>query len=470
MNQYIEFFHEYYPLFAILAAVATVLGVAFTIYKTAHDRQVKALLEQLREKDHEIAQKNQEIAELKRTGHEELRLVNEQLQEQLEQARKDLQTERSNQAAAETAWRTEVSALREQGDRLRQTTESLTETLEAARGELAARDRTDRAQVTLMKKAMRLQGKVWERKILQSAPSFRQLGQRHVAIISVHNLKGGVGKTTVTAHLGAALSAQGYHVLLVDLDLQGSLSSLFMNESALVQLKEEGRLLQNFLLNVAERRKANLLECCIPIFNGQSAIIPSADSMAYAELNLTMQWLLRRGKRDTRFLLRKALQLKGVARRFDIILLDCPPVMNTCCVNALAASDYVLIPVLPSRKATERVPLLLERLQSLHRVINPELQVIGVFLNRTHGAQLTAWERDLWADMLEHAKTQWKLPVPAFETFLRQTTEVRDNEAEFSPPPSGSELHTTFTRLVAELEERLPRDCCRTADAPRGFE
>src|SRR5262249_33089933 len=68
-------------------------------------------------------------------------------------------------------------------------------------------------------------------------------------------LKGGVGKTTVTAQLGAALSA-------------------------LVQRSEEGRLLQHFL----------------PIFDGKSAIVPNADSMAYAELNLTMQWLLRLGR------------------------------------------------------------------------------------------------------------------------------------------------------------------------------
>jgi cellulose biosynthesis protein BcsQ len=95
------------------------------------------------------------------------------------------------------------------------------------------------------------------------------------------------------------------------------------------------------------------------------AIVPSADSMAYAELNLSMQWLLRQGKRDTRFLLRKALQQKRITRRFDIVLLDCPPLFNTCCVKALGASDYILIPVLPSRKAAERVPLLLERLQGL---------------------------------------------------------------------------------------------------------
>src|SRR5262245_64704338 len=124
-----------------------------------------------------------------------------------------------------------------------------------------------------MKKAMELEGKVWERNILQGTPRFRPLSERHAAVISVLNLKGGVGKTTVTAHLGAALSAKGYKVLLMDLDLQGSLSSLFMSESALVQRSKDKLLLQHFLLNKAERRKANPLECCVPIFDGKSAII-----------------------------------------------------------------------------------------------------------------------------------------------------------------------------------------------------
>src|SRR5205823_5587133 len=131
---------------------------------------------------------------------------------------------------------------------------------------------------------------------------------------------------------GAAFAAKGYSVLLMDLDLQGSLSGLFINESILVERSREKRLLQHFLMGAAEKRRANLLEYCVPIFDGKSAVVPSADSMAYAELNLTMRWLLREGRRDTRFLLRKALQQRRVTRRYDIVLLDCPPLFNTCCV------------------------------------------------------------------------------------------------------------------------------------------
>ena len=461
MNSFAEVVQQYGPLFGILAAVAGILGLAFKIYKSAHDRQVKAL----QKRNDELAKENEQ---LRTEDAEALRPLVKQLEAQLEDARRAIQAMQAAHAAAEDAWRTQEAALRKECDRHLGTVKELGGQLEEVKEELARRDRLERSRVNLMNRAMRLQGKVWERKVLQGAPRFRPLAERHAAIISVLNLKGGVGKTTVTAHLGAALSAKGYNVLLMDLDLQGSLSSLFMNESALSERSKKGLLLQHFLLNAAERRKSNLLECCFPIFNGKSAIVPNADSMAYAELNLTMQWLLRLGRRDTRFLLRKALQQRRVTGRFDIVLLDCPPLFNTCGVNALAASDYVIIPVVPSKKAAERVPLLLERMQSLHQVINPQLQLMGVLLNRTHGSSLTAWEQDLWTEMLEHAKDRWRLPVHAFGTSVRQTTEVREGETEFSPPAPGSELHTLFSRLVAEVEARLPGDCRRITTAPLG--
>jgi cellulose biosynthesis protein BcsQ len=310
-----------------------------------------------------------------------------------------------------------------------------------------------------------MEGRIWERKVLKGIPVFRPLEQRHTPVISVLNLKGGVGKTTVTAHLGAALAAKGYRVLLGDLDLQGSLSSLFVHESVLAERSDARLLLQHFLLGVADRQPCNILKYAVPIFDGQSAIIPTADSMAYAELNLTMRWLLRIGTRDNRFLLRKALHQKRITKRYNFVLLDCPPIFSTCCVNALAASDYLIIPVTPSKKTAERVPLLLHRLEKLCQIINPHLRVAGILMNRTHGSHLTAWERDLWNALQQQAQDRWKFPVPVFETFVRHTTEVRDSETEFTPPLPGSELHESFSAIVAELEGRLPGDCVRIANA-----
>jgi hypothetical protein len=69
------------------------------------------------------------------------------------------------------------------------------------------------------------------------------------------------------------------------------------------------------LTTLAERGKANVLDFCKPILGGKSAILPTADSMVYAELNGTMQWLLRTGRKDNCFLLRRILHQKRVTGR-----------------------------------------------------------------------------------------------------------------------------------------------------------
>jgi cellulose biosynthesis protein BcsQ len=454
MNPLAEMIQQYGPLIGILAAAATVLGVAFGIYKASHNRHVVFLRERL----HQL---EQQLKKCKEDDPEVLRQLVDQLRSQIDELKRGKAKEEAQQVQLRDEIQSKERSWREKSG-------SLTAELEKTREELSESGHERDTRANLLKRALKLEGRVWERKVLRGIPRFRPLHERHTAILSVLNLKGGVGKTTVTAHLGAALAAKGYRVLLVDLDLQGSLSSMFISESILTKRSESKLLLQHFLTGAAEKRRANLLEYRVPIFNGESAIVPTADSMAYAELNLTMRWLLRIGKKDNRFLLRRALHQKRVTHEFDIILLDCPPIFNTCCVNALTASDYILIPVMPSRKAAERVPLLLNRLKRLCSVTNPDLQIAGILLNRTRGLQLTAWEEDLWRDLRERSQDQWKLPVHAFETFIRQTTEVRDSETEFSSPEPGSELSTLFSQLVVELEARLPRDCRRTATAPLG--
>jgi chromosome partitioning protein len=456
VNPLIETVREYGPLFVILGATATVLGVAFTFYRTSHGRHVRLLKDRIRQLEKQLEGYQ---------GKDPSAL--EQLVAELRQRLAAAGSERAEAVRQWAGQREQFEAAaagqRQEYEACAGTKEGLARDLEAARDELARRDQAETRRANLLRKALRIEGRVWERKVVGHVPRFRPLHERHVPVVSVLNLKGGVGKTTVTAHLGAAFAAKGYRVLLLDLDLQGSLSSLFVHESVLTERSKKRLLLQHYLTAAAERHKARLLDFCVPVLGGDSAVVPTADSMAYAELNLTMQWLLRLGKRDTRFLLRRPLHQKQLTNRFDLVLMDCPPLLNTCCVNALAASDYIVIPVIPSTKAAERVPLLLDRLKRLHGVINPDLQVAGLLLNRTYGAQLTAWERDLWSDVRERAKDRWKLPVHAFETVVRQTTEVRDSETEFTPPPLGSELHGLFARLAAELEERLPRDCRRTA-------
>jgi cellulose biosynthesis protein BcsQ len=279
-------------------------------------------------------------------------------------------------------------------------------------------------------------------------------------IVSVLNLKGGVGKTTICANLGAALDRIGYRVLLLDLDLQGSLTSLFLSESEQRQLFDAERTLADFLFSSFEREFPDMRDYVRAILPDQkSGLVPTSDYLAYAETNLTIRWLLRDETRDPRFLLRKELQLARIMNDYDIALLDCPPLINVCCVNALAASDYLLIPVMPSKQATARAPILLQRLKEFRENINPALKVMGIIANRTHRAELTTDEQNRLTLLHAQCKDVLGEEVPQFERIIRQNVEFRAVEDECRPLRQEDEMHPVFLDLAREVESRLPTFC-----------
>ena len=159
-------------------------------------------------------------------------------------------------------------------------------------------------------------------------------------------------------------------------------------------------------------------------------------------------------------ILRKAIHRAGVYKKFDVVLMDCPPLLNLCCANALAASDYVLTPVTPSVKAIERVPPLLERLREIQRNgVNTELRPLGVVVNRTEGRALTPNEQRLLFELPRQTHAVYGSPIDLFDTTVQQRTAVRDGEEYFTPPDEAHPLRTTFEALAEEFINRLPNVC-----------
>ncbi|MGH7173589.1 MAG: AAA family ATPase [Gemmataceae bacterium] len=313
-----------------------------------------------------------------------------------------------------------------------------------------------------IKRALSKDGHTWMEKVLRDAPDFKPLApdSRRMPIISVLNLKGGVGKTTTTANLGAALDSLGYRVLLLDLDLQGSLTGLFLPTNAQVEMFNSEKMMGDFLTSSFGAEYPNLLDYTAPILpDGKSGLVPTTDGLAYAETNLTIRWVLREGSKDPRFLLRRELHLVRIRNKYDIVLLDCPPLINVCCVNALAASDYVLIPILPSKQATDRVPVLLRRLRQFQENINNNLAVLGILANRTHRSELTVDEANRLSSLRVTCKDLWGHEVPQLETFIRQSAEVRVAEDEHRPLGPSDEMHSAFVELAREVESRMPTFC-----------
>jgi hypothetical protein len=138
------------------------LGVAFTIYRAAHDRQVRRLREQSRQKEHEILV-------LKREGNGQFKIVNERLEKELDEARGTARKQmdaartalrklRADHGAAAGRWKAEDAGWRGKCDRLQETVGSLTTKFEAARDDLTSHDQADRASADLLRRAMKLEG------------------------------------------------------------------------------------------------------------------------------------------------------------------------------------------------------------------------------------------------------------------------------------------------------------------------
>ena len=113
-------------------------------------------------------------------------------------------------------------------------------------------------------------------------------------------------------------------------------------------------------------------------------LVAADEELGNLETALSHRWQAKLTSDDIRYRLRTVLHSAEIADRFDFILLDCPPRLTTACVNALAASDYVIVPVLPNPISTAAVPRLLQWLKLLRQHTCPELAavVMGVIGNK----------------------------------------------------------------------------------------
>ena len=248
-------------------------------------------------------------------------------------------------------------------------------------------------------------------------------------IISIINQKGGVGKTTTAVNLSALMADMGQKVLIVDLDPQGNTTSgLGMAvEDASVYEVLMGRIQMRDLVEKTDFR--NLW------------IAGSDIRLAGAELELVSV-----DKRE--FRLKTALN--AVAKDFDFIMIDCPPSLSLLTVNALAASDGVIIPIQCEYYALEGVASLMQTIQRVKKTLNPRLDIEGVLLTMLDG------RTNLGLQVVDEVKKHFKKQV--YASVIPRTVRLGEAPSHGEPIHIYDKRSTGTTAYVALAQEVLKRN------------
>ena len=195
-------------------------------------------------------------------------------------------------------------------------------------------------------------------------------------VVAVVNQKGGVGKTTTAVNLGAALAISGRTVLLIDADPQGNLTS---------GLGLRGKRGSAGTVYEALVSDSDMAACILPTEIANLFAVPSDRNLTGAEIELVSL-----PDRERRLL--RALQ--PIRSRFEFVIIDCPPSLGLLTLNALVASDAVLIPLHCEYFALEGLADLVGTLKRVRSALNPSLDIEGVLLtmydDRTNLGQLVA--------------------------------------------------------------------------------
>ncbi len=200
-------------------------------------------------------------------------------------------------------------------------------------------------------------------------------------IYAIANQKGGVGKTTSCVNIAASLVAAKQKVLLIDLDPQGNATTGSGIEKSALEYSI-------YDVMVGEKTAAEVIE---PSPSGKFDVIPANGDLTAAEVELL-------SLPNKEFRLRSVLE--GLADQYDFVLIDCPPSLNMLTLNALTASNGVIIPMQCEYYALEGLSALMSTINQIQQALNPKLRVQGIL--RTMYDPRNSLTNDVSAQLTEY--------------------------------------------------------------------
>jgi chromosome partitioning protein len=304
-------------------------------------------------------------------------------------------------------------------------------------------------------------------------------------VVSVINYKGGVGKTTVTANLAAELAHRGHNILLLDMDPQCSLTFSFFKPEEWDRDLKEAKTIKAWFDSLNEGAKPIPLSSLIvkpsqvaKRLNGTGELDLISSHLGLINVDLELATELggaNMQQSKKKFLKIHRLLADGLAqisdRKYDVVLIDCPPNFNITTKNAIVASDSILIPAKPDYLSTLGIDYLVRSLKGLVAEFNEYLgiddgskvsridpKIIGVvftMIQINSGEPINAQKPFI--------KQTAQLGIPTFDNYFRENKSIFGESPQYGVPvvmnaynnPTHGGVVTEIEAFVTEFEERI---------------
>lgn len=268
-------------------------------------------------------------------------------------------------------------------------------------------------------------------------------------VIAFANQKGGVGKTTSCVNIAACVAARGFRTLLIDCDPQGNSTT-----GVGISKKSIRHSVYDALIESADPR-----DCVIQTKFDNLYVVPATINLAGAEFELFD--VEQREKRLANFIelltnpdadgandgsAENGENREDGATRFDFVMIDCPPSLSMLTVNALTASDGVVIPMQSEYYALEGLTQLMLTIKKVKQLYNPGLSILGILITMHNG------RLNLSAQVLEELKRYYSDKL--FKTMIPRAVKLSEAPS-FGAPALYHDKYSKGTRAYAEISEEI---------------